>query len=125
MFGPSELGLELKERDREAIIENLTEHDGDDLSHLNLAGANFAESSCRGADLRGSDLRAATFSRAVLAGADMRGADASDALIEYAGACVRACVCAWRLCTCACACVHVRACMRMCVRVLERESRMS
>ncbi|KAK3266705.1 hypothetical protein CYMTET_24694 [Cymbomonas tetramitiformis] len=80
---PSPLGLELKERTQEIILESNAEHDGEDWSHEDLTGAIFGEASFKEANFQGSDLRAAVFTRSVMYKADLSGADMTDAFMDY------------------------------------------
>eukprot|EP00854_Cymbomonas_tetramitiformis_P005374 gene5374-6521_t len=50
---PSPLGLELKERTQEIILESNAEHDGEDWSHEDLTGAIFGEASFKEANFQG------------------------------------------------------------------------
>jgi uncharacterized protein YjbI with pentapeptide repeats len=81
---PSVMGLKLKPRDREVILESKSEHVGGDFTSENLIGAVFAEAELRGSDFHGADCRGAVFSRAIMAGVNFSGVDATNGFFDYA-----------------------------------------
>ena len=81
---PSVMGLKLKPREREVILESKAEHIKEDFTSENLVGAIYAEAELRGSDFRGADARGAIFSRAIMPGVDFSGVDATNAMFDYA-----------------------------------------
>jgi len=81
---PSVMGLKLKPRDREVILESKSEHVGGDFTSENLIGAVFAEAELRGSDFHGADCRGAVFSRAIMPGVNFSGVDATNGFFDYA-----------------------------------------
>lgn len=80
---PSVMGLKLKPREQEVILETKAEHINEDFSHMDLVGAIYTEGDLRGSDFSGSDLRAAIFSRAVMPGVNFEGSDMQNAFLDY------------------------------------------
>jgi hypothetical protein len=80
---PSPMGLKLKPRESEIILETKAEHINEDFSHSDLVGAIYTEGDLRGSDFSGSDLRAAIFSRAIMPGVNFEGSDMQNAFLDY------------------------------------------
>ena len=80
---PSVMGLKLKPREQEVILETKAEHTNEDFSHMDLVGAIYTEGDLRGSDFSGSDLRAAIFSRAIMPGVNFEGSDMQNAFLDY------------------------------------------
>lgn len=83
MQEPSIMGLKLKERTQEVILETKAEYINEDFSHSDLQGAIYTEADLRGSDFSGSDLRAAIFSRAIMPGVNFEGSDMQSAFLDY------------------------------------------
>ena len=77
------MGLKLKPREQEVILETKAEHVNEDFSHMDLVGAIYTEGDLRGSDFSGSDLRAAIFSRAIMPGVNFEGSDMQNAFLDY------------------------------------------
>ena len=70
------MGLKLKERTQEVILETKAEHINQRLFALGPAGRHLhIEADLRGSDFSGSDLRAVIFSRAIMPGVNFEGSD--------------------------------------------------
>ena len=83
MQEPSIMGLKLKERTQEVILETKAEYINQDFSHSDLQGAIYTEADLRGSDFSGSDLRAVIFSRAIMPGVNFEGSDMQSAFLDY------------------------------------------
>ena len=77
------MGLKLKERTQEVILETKAEYINQDFSDSDLQGAIYTEADLRGSDFSGSDLRAAIFSRAIMPGVNFEGSDMQSAFLDY------------------------------------------
>ena len=78
------MGLKLKERTQEVILETKAEYINPSFSHSDLQGAIYTEADLRGSDFSGSDLRAVIFSRAIMPGVNFEGdGDMQSAFLDY------------------------------------------
>ena len=77
------MGLKLKPREQEVILETKAEHVNEDFSHMDLVGAIYTEGDLRGSDFSGSDLRAAIFSRAIMPGVNFEDPTCKTAFLDY------------------------------------------
>ena len=83
MQEPSIMGLTLKPRVQEVILESKSDHIGEDFSGLDLQGAIYAECDLRDSDFSHSDLRAIIFSRAIMPNVNFEGSDMQSAFLDY------------------------------------------